>query len=265
MRALALGTLIVLGMPAMAQDSPVRLYAAGSLRAAMTEIGAAFTKDTGVAVSGEFGASGLLRDRLAKGEAADVFASANMEHPQSLAQSGRARPVVLFARNRLCALVAPSVGASSESLLERMLDARVKLGTSTPKADPSGDYAWQVFEKAERLKAGAYAVLSGKALKLTGGPDAPPLPKDRNVYGKLVAERAADIFLTYCTNAIHARKEEPALEVVALPQALAVGADYGLTVLDRGGPAASRFALFVMSVRGQEILARHGFSAPALP
>jgi hypothetical protein len=43
-----------------------------------------------------------------------------------------------------------------------------------------------------------------------------------------------------------------------------------------GGPAmaqdsspvglyAARFALFVMSVQGQEILARHGFSAPALP
>jgi hypothetical protein len=29
----------------------------------------------------------------------------------------------------------------SANLLERMLDPNVKLGTSTPKADPSGDYA----------------------------------------------------------------------------------------------------------------------------
>ncbi len=122
-----------------------------------------------------------------------------------------------------------------------MLDARVKLGTSTPKADPSGDYAWQVFEKAERLKTGAYAVLNGKALKLTGGPDSPPPPKDRSVYGKLVAERTADIFLTYCTNAVLARKEESSLQIVALPEALAVGADYGLTVLDR--KPLGRFAI----------------------
>jgi len=264
-RGLALCALIAFGIPAVAQESSVRLYAAGSLRAGMTEIGAAFTKDTGVAVSGEFGAPGLLRERIAKGEAADVFASANMEHPLSLAQSGRAGPVVLFARNRLCALVASGVVVTPDTLLERMLDARVKLGTSTPKADPSGDYAWQVFEKAERLKAGAYAALSGKALKLTGAPDSPPPPKDRSVYAKLVAERTADIFLTYCTNALLARKEESSLQVVALPEALAVGADYGLALLDRGGPAAARFALFVMSVRGQEILARHGFSAPALP
>lgn len=248
----------------MAEDT-VKLYAAGSLRAVMTEIASEFTRASGITVQREFGASGLLRDRIAKGESADVFASANMEHPQSLAQSGRAAPVVLFARNRLCALVAPGIATSPDTLLERMLDPKIKLGTSTPKADPSGDYAWAVFEKADKLKPGAFAALSAKALKLTGAPDSPPPPKDRTIYAALVAERKADIFLTYCTNAALARKEEPALSIVALPQDLAVGAEYGLTVLDRAEPAAARFALFVMSARGQEILARHGFSAPALP
>jgi len=264
LRALALIALSVLSATAMAEDT-VRLYAAGSLRAVMIEIGSEFARASGVRVKPEFGASGLLRDRIAKGEPADVFASANMEHPESLAQAGRAGSVVLFARNRLCALVAPGVAVTPDTLLERMLDSKIKLGTSTPKADPSGDYAWLVFEKAEKLKPGAFAALSAKALKLTGAPDSPPPPKDRTIYAMLVAERKADIFLTYCTNATLARKEEPKLEVVALPQPLAVGADYGLTVLDRGGPAAARFALFVMSVRGQEILARHGFAAPALP
>ena len=264
MRALALLALGVLSTAAMAEDT-VRLYAAGSLRAVMTEIGAEFARSGGAKVIGEFGASGLLRERIAKGEPADVFASANMEHPQSLAQAGRSGPVVLFARNRLCALVAPGVAVTPDALLERMLDPKIKLGTSTPKADPSGDYAWAVFEKADKLKPGAFAALSAKALKLTGAPDSPPPPKDRTIYAMLVADRKADIFLTYCTNATLARKEEPALSIVPLPQDLAVGADYGLTVLDRAAPAAARFALFVMSVRGQEILARHGFSAPALP
>src|SRR5262245_19179820 len=140
----------------MAEDV-VRLYAAGSLRAVMTEIGAEFARSGGAKVESEFGASGLLRDRIAKGAPAGVVASANMEHPLSLAQSGRAGPVALFARNRLCALVAPDVAVTPDMLLERMLDPKVKLGTSTPKADPSGDYAWQVFEKAEKLKPGAFA------------------------------------------------------------------------------------------------------------
>ena len=48
-----------------------------------------------------------------------------------------------------------------------MLDPAVKLGTSTPKADPSGDYAFEVFAKAEKLKPGANAALEKKALQLT--------------------------------------------------------------------------------------------------
>ena len=243
----------------------VHLYAAGSLRAAMTEVGEEFTRASGAAVQGEFSASGLLRDRIAKGERADVFASANMEHPQSLAQSGRAGPVMRFARNRLCALVGPGVSVTPETLLDRMLDPGLKLGTSTPKSDPAGDYAWQVFEKAERERPGAFARLSGKALKLVGAADSPPPPRDRSLYGQLMAEKKADIFLTYCTNAALAQKEEPALALVALPPELAVGADYGMTVLVGGGPAAERFARFVMSERGQEILARHGFSSPSAP
>jgi ABC-type molybdate transport system substrate-binding protein len=264
MRAVVAVVLAVMAQVAGAQE-PVRLYAAGSLRAAMLEAGAAFERGAGIRVAGEFGPSGLLRDRIAKGERADVFASANMEHPQSLARAGRAAPVVLFARNRLCALALPRARVTTGNLLERLLDPGVKLGISTPKADPSGDYAWALFERAEKVRPGAFAALSGKALKLTGGPDSPPPPKDRSQYGALVAEGSADVFLTYCTNALAARKENPALEVVQIPENLAVGADYGLTVIRGAGDGAARFALFILSAEGQGILAGHGFAAPALP
>jgi ABC-type molybdate transport system substrate-binding protein len=260
-RLVAAGVALLLSLPAAAQE-PVRLFAAGSLRAVMTEIGQAYAKAGGGPLQGEFGPSGLLRDRLAKGELADVFASANMEHPASLHAAGRSGPVTSFARNRLCALVAPGVPVTTETLLDRMLDPGVKLGISTPKADPSGDYALELFAKAETQKAGARAVLEAKALKLTGGPDSPPPPKDRSVYGILVAGRKADIFLTYCTNAKAARDENPALAIVAVPAPLAVGANYGLTVLADANPAATQFAQFVLSADGQRILARHGFDAP---
>jgi len=245
---------------ASAQE-PVRLYAAGSLRAALNEVAAAFTAATGVKVVAEYGPSGLLRDRIAKGEPAEVFASANMAHPESLAKGGKAAPVALFARNRLCALAAPAVSVTSATLLDRMLDPGVKLGTSTPKADPSGDYAWELFEKAERLRPGASKALSSRALQLTGGPASPPPPKDRSVYGLLVSNGQADIFLTYCTNALQAKNEVPALQIVAVPEALAVGADYGLTVVGGARPEAGRFAQFVLSAPGQAILVKHGFAA----
>jgi molybdate transport system substrate-binding protein len=49
--------------------------------------------------------------------------------------------------------------------------------------------------------------------------------------------------------------------------ALAVGADYGLTVITvitGASPAAYQFAMFILSAPAQRVLARFGFTAPAL-
>ena len=193
-----------------------------------------------------------------------MFASANMEHPQALAKAGKAGPVTLFTRNRLCALVKSGLAVASDNLLDRMLDPAIKLGTSTPKADPSGDYAWQLFHKAEKIAPGAYSPLEKKALQLTGGPSSPPAPQGRSAYGELIAQGAADIFLTYCTSALAAQRENPTQQIVQLPDEFSVGADYGLTVMNGASVSAHKFALFILSVEGQGTLAKHGFAAPAL-
>jgi molybdate transport system substrate-binding protein len=258
-RSFILGIVLMAGA-AWGQEPAVRLYAAGSLRAAMTEIIEAFNASGGPTVNATFGPSGLLRGRIEKGEAADVFASADMGNPQALALAGRSASPVVFARNRLCALVAQGVEVTSDTLLERILDPRVKLGTSTPRADPSGDYAWKLFEKAEQLRPGALKALDAKALKLTGGPDSPAPPPDRSIYGVLIAEGKADIFLTYCTNAMQAVREVPGARIVAVPEALAVGADYGLITLNTAPAGAQRLAVFILSPPAQAILERHGFA-----
>jgi len=270
-RSAALRALLVLvaivpsWMPTMADAAdPILLHAAGSLRGALNEIAAAYEKSSGIRVTAKYGASGLLRDEIARGQKAEVFASANMEHPQALAKAGKSGPLVLFARNQLCALVRPGLTVAPASLLDRMLATDVKLGTSTPKADPSGDYAWEVFRKADAQRPGAYAKLTKKALQLTGGPPGETPSSDRNLYGTLVAQGRADIFLTYCTNALVAVRENPGERMVALPEPLAVGADYGLTVMVTASPAAYRFAMFILSPDAQRILANHSFTAPGL-
>jgi molybdate transport system substrate-binding protein len=193
-----------------------------------------------------------------------VFASANMDHPRSLAEAGKAGPVVLFARNSLCAFVKPGLEVTSENLLERMLDPSIKLGTSTPRADPAGDYAYQAFARAEAVRPGAKAALESKALNLTGGPNSAPVPAGRNAYGHMIADGQADIFLAYCTNRGPIAKEQPGIGVVQLPPALAVGADYGITVVNGAKVSAYVFAMFILAPTGQAILAKHGFSAPGL-
>jgi ABC-type molybdate transport system substrate-binding protein len=265
--AAPLAALIVgcIAMPTAAAADTVLLHAAGSLRGALTEVSKAFEAAGGANVQAKYGPSGLLKDEIAGGTKAEVFASANMNHPQALASAKKSGPVVLFARNRLCALVKPAMAVDSASLLERMLDPAVKLGTSTPKADPAGDYAFEVFARADKVKTGSRAVLEKKALPLTGsGTASAAPPQGRNVYGWHVAEGRADIFLTYCTNALVAQKENPGQQIVQLPDALAVGADYGLTVVANASSNAYGFAMFILSSDGQRILARHGFAAPTL-
>jgi hypothetical protein len=52
-----------------------------------------------------------------------------------------------------------------------------------PRRDPSGDYAWRLFDKADAVRSGAGATLKAKALQLTGGPDSEKAPEGRNQYG----------------------------------------------------------------------------------
>ena len=121
--------------------------------------------------------------------------------------------------------------------------------------------------RPRRIKPGARAALETKALQLVGEPPSAARRRaaGRSVYGWLIAEGKADIFLTYCTNAVAAQRRIPASRSCALPDALAVGADYGLTVMAARRPTRIGFALFILSAPGQRILARHGFAAPNLP
>lgn len=247
---------------AHAQDPhPIGLHAAGSLRDVLTEVADRFEQDSGLKVARNFGPSGLLRERIEKGEPADLFASADTSHPARLAKGGSWTEPVVFTRNMLCALAQPAVDVATDTLLDRMLDPALRLGTSTPKADPSGDYAWTLFEKAETVRAGAFATLDAKAQKLTGGPDSPKPPAGRNPYAWVMDENRADLFLTYCTNAVAARRESPKLQIIHLPPELQVGATYGMTLRADAPASARRLAEYMLSPAAQERFNHYGFGA----
>ena len=260
MRGLA-ALVVVAGMTAGAAQAQeaTAVYAAGSLREALTEVAGLWQAQSGHRAVLTFGASGLLRQRIEQGETAQVFASADTEHPQRLAAGGQWEAPAVFTRNALCALTSAQVDTTPQGLLDVLLRPGIRLGTSTPGADPSGDYAWALFRRAEALRPGALAALEAKALTLTGGPDSPQAPPGRGTYAWIMDSGQADVFLTYCTNAVASQREVPRLKVVALPADLQVGAAYGLTVR-KGAPEAARdFAAFVLSPAAQAVFTRLGF------
>ena len=248
--------------PEVAVGDPVQVYAAGSLRDALIEIARDHEARTGQKVVLTFAASGLLRERIEQGAPAQVFASADTKHPQRLANQGQWQAPVVFTRNTLCALAQGAVAVTSDTLLSTMLQPQVRLGISTPKADPAGDYAWALFQKADALQPGATARLEAKALQLTGGAQSAQAPAGRNTYAWVMEQNRADVFLTYCTNAVAARAEVPSLQVVAVPEALQVGAAYGLTVRAGASAQAQAFAQAVLQPPAQAVFRRLGFAAP---
>ncbi len=249
----------MIGTATVAEAAPIRIFAAGSLSDAMT----ALTAASGVAPDAfdkpVFGPAGLLGDRLRKrGEAADIFVSADLAAPLRVAAARSGALVVPFVRNRMCVAAKPSVGLTASNMLDKMLAPDLRLATSTPGNDPGGDYAVAVFGRADALRPGAGKVLTDKALHLVGGPNTMVPIDGRSPAATIFLGDHADLFLYYCSSAGSLLKDVPDLTNLPVPEILEVHPVYGMTVLS-DDPAVARFALFVLSQAGQDILARFGF------
>ncbi len=258
-----LGCVLALMSPASADT--LKVIGAGSLAEVFTDLLHDFPAESDTVVTPTFGPSGLMRQNIEAGAEVDLFASADMEQARRLAAGHPDRWVVNFTRNRLCAVARDAVGLTPDNMLSRFLDPAVRLATSTPGADPGGDYAWAVFDRAEAVHPGARAALTSRALKLYGGGAAtPPLVAGKGpLEGIFLADRA-DVVLGYCSGAPEVLHQVPGLTSVALPPDLTVGPAYGMVLLDTK-PVTLRFALFVMSEAGQAVLKVHGFDPVALP
>ncbi len=129
---LAMG--VLMPVPTRAADN--RIFAAGSLRQALNDIISAYQQSGGQRYIPTYGPSGKLRQEIEKGNVPEVFASASIEHTEALFKAGRLRSNLVLTRNQLCLMAAPGIALSAGKLVDIILDPALKLGTSTPKADP---------------------------------------------------------------------------------------------------------------------------------
>lgn len=234
-------------------SEPLRLLAAGSLAGALAGPGPV----AGRQVAAEFGPSGLLRARIERGAAWDVFASADTGHPARLHAAGLGTAPRVLCHNALSLILRPGLpGDDAVTLLSR---ADLRLGISTPGNDPSGDYALAALDRLG-------PDLGDRALRLTGASGLPQPPPGRNAYAWLLETGAADLFLTYRTNARAALADAPGLRALDLPGAIAVHATYAMTTRPGAGPAAQALARRLLSPDTRDRLAALGFDpVPPIP
>jgi ABC-type molybdate transport system substrate-binding protein len=263
MRAWLVAIMISVTSSAWAAD--IKVMAAGSLKDAFTAIFADFSKHYGGGFAPVYGPSGGLRERLQKGEAFDVFASAALPHAQALTDAGISGPSILFARNALCVVTEASRPLEPGNLIETLLKPEIKIGTSTPISDPAGDYTWEMFHKIEAHKPGAFGTLSQKAQQLFGGRTTTTPVNGRPRLLAALDDHDIDLFIYYCSGAQQIVRESGQYKSVALPPELSVGPEYGLTVSRKAEPAAADFAMYLMSPQAQATLKAFGFIPVALP
>ena len=234
----------------------VEIFSAGSLRAVVNDLATEVAPALGIEVKSTFGGSGLLRERIEKGETPDLFMSADLGNPRKLEAAGRTVvPAVEIARNRMCVVSRRSAGVTASNLIDRLLDERIRVKTSTPIADPAGDYAWAIFERIGALRPGAGAALKEKARALMDV-KAPAKP-GQHPYAALFEAGLIDVSITYCSGIAALEKDAPGLASFPIPPPLDPHPVDGLAVLS-AKPAALRLALYLLSEKGQAIVAREG-------
>ena len=240
---------------ARAAAETVEIYSAGSLRGVVADLSkeaSAFNID----IKATFGGSGSLRERIEKGETPDLFMSADVGSPQKLESQGRTVvPAIAFARNRMCIVSRKSAGVTGSNLIDRLLSKDVRVKTSTPIEDPSGDYAWAIFDRIDALRSGAGARLKEKAQGLMNVSAAPS--PGQSATAALFVARKIDVSITYCSGWPGLEKDTPDLTSLPVPPQLDPHPVDGLAVLSNR-PPAMRIALFLLSQKGQAIIAREG-------
>ncbi|QGY40978.1 molybdenum ABC transporter substrate-binding protein [Pseudodesulfovibrio cashew] len=229
------------------------VFSAGSLRKALPAMAEAVGLDLDVL----FGPAGLLRRRIEEGERPSLFFSANMDHARAVETLDDYAPARELAVNRLC-LFGRREALECGDALAAMLAQENRLGTSTPGADPGGDYAFSVFDRAEAILPGSRERLRAKALPLVGGslhgkdgPGRSPVPG-------LFEAGKVDLFLGYRTSALDVVRSVEGLAMVELPPALAVEAIYGVVAL-RGDPVVAKALALLDSLPATEALEQCGF------
>ena len=227
------------------------VFAASSLTEAFEEVAAAFERERGVDVILNFAGSSTLSTQILQGAPADVFASADEAQMDVVAGAGllRGEPQT-FTQNRLVVITPEN---SPIETLQDLAEPGTLLVLAGPNV-PAGRYAVGVLESLNEIYGAGFA---GRVL-------ANLVSEETNV--RQVAAKVglgeADAALVYATDAAALR----GAKVIQIPAAYNVTARYPVAVLaDSKQPElAQTFTEFVRSPRGQEILARRGFS-PAQP
>jgi molybdate transport system substrate-binding protein len=240
---------IAVGLAACSSKSEgrtVRIAAASDLQRAFTELGAEFKTRTGITPEFNFGSSGLLAKQIEQGAPFFLFASANKAFADQVIKAGRceAETARLYAQGRIVVWTAP--GKKAPMALTDLANPEFKrIGIANPDHAPYGVAAQQALESS-----GVWPQIQDKMVL------------GENIQATMLIAKNGDV---------DAAIVALSLAVVAdggtslkIDQSLHAPLDQKLVVCGKGPEAdsARRFADFIDTREGREVMSRYGFQLP---
>lgn len=237
------------------EEQTLIVYAAASLTDAFNELGKAFAVEhPGVVVAFNFGGSQNLRTQIEQGAPADVFASANPKEMDTLVTGNfvEASAPKVFLTNQLIVIL-PKDNPAGIASLEDLRKPGLKLVLAAEEV-PAGRYARQILEN---LNAQFGADYKDKVL-------ANVVSNEDNIRQAVTKVQLgeADASIVYISDAV----ATPDLQKIEIPTEVNVLAEYPIAALaqSKNSELAEEFIAFVLSVDGQAILEKWGFT-PVIP
>jgi molybdate transport system substrate-binding protein len=241
--------LVTLAVPPLAAQDTITVFAAASLKNALDETDAAFTKATGVKVTASYEASSALAKQIEQGAPADVFISADLAWMDYAAVHKLIKPDTRFnwLGNRLV-LIAPKDSKVDHVDIAQGFDiAKLagdgRIAVADVKAVPAGRYA-----KAALTSLGAWAAAE------------PKLAQAENVRATLafVARGEAPLGIVYATDA----KIEPKVKIIGeFPNGSYPPVTYPVAATAASqSPAVTNYLRFLQTQAAKAIFEKFGFS-----
>jgi len=233
--------------PLIAQEQ-ITVFAAASLKNALDDTNAAFTKATGVKVVASYEASSALAKQIEQGAPADVFISADLRWMDYANEHSLIKPDtrVNLLGNKLV-LIAPK-----DSKLDR-----VTIGNGFDIAKLAGDDRIAIAD-VKAVPAGLYAKAALEKLGAWGAAE-PKLAMAANVRATLafVTRGETPVGIVYETDA----RIEPKVKIIGVfPDDSYPPVSYPVAMTATGKPAAARYLSFLATPAAKAIFERYGFS-----
>ncbi len=251
--------LIFAGIPMLAENisnaATLRIMAADALPKPIMEIGNIFKKEhPGVKIDYDFLGAGVLKGDIEEGAPCDVFLSANGKFQRQLKHKGFLKFYEVFAYDYLAAATPYNnpAGVTPSNLIQKLMDTNVALTTSSPHADPAGDYTWKMFRIINRRFPGAFKKITGHVNHLLDAALVMPVLESGNT----------DLGILYTSQLLELKRSGAKINIIAITKKYNTKAKFTASVLNQSKYKSldEDFIRLLFSKKGKKILKYWGFS-----